>query len=408
MLLQYPNKKTEEEILSGTNKANLASIFGNGDNKLIKGDNLKILKSLIEDYNLKGKIDLVYIDPPFATNNHFTIGDDRVSTISNGKDDKTAYKDELVGSEFLEFLRERLIFLRELLSEKGSIYLHIDYKIGHYVKIIMDEVFGIENFRNDITRIKCNPKNFKRKAYGNIKDLILFYSKSKNPVWNEPKEEFTKEDIEKLFKKIDKDGRRYTTIPLHAPGETRNGPTGQEWKGEKPPKGRHWRSDPKILDEWNKQGLIEWSANGVPRKKIYADERNGKRRQDIWEYKDYQYPSYPTEKNIDLLKTIISTSSNPDSIVLDCFCGSGTTLHAAQELGRKWIGIDQSDEAIRITQERLKNIPSSLFVNNTEFEYLEAQEYIPQKTSLKPKRPSTSKIKEEKEEILVRENLVSI
>lgn len=408
MLLQYPNKKTEEEILSGTNKANLASIFGNGDNKLIKGDNLKILKSLIEDYNLKGKIDLVYIDPPFATNNHFTIGDDRVSTISNGKDDKTAYKDELVGSEFLEFLRERLIFLRELLSEKGSIYLHIDYKIGHYVKIIMDEVFGIENFRNDITRIKCNPKNFKRKAYGNIKDLILFYSKSKNPIWNEPKEEFTKEDIEKLFKKIDKDGRRYTTIPLHAPGETRNGPTGQEWKGEKPPKGRHWRSDPKILDEWDKQGLIEWSANGVPRKKIYADERNGKRKQDIWEYKDYQYPSYPTEKNIDLLKTIISTSSNPDSIVLDCFCGSGTTLHAAQELGRKWIGIDQSDEAIRITQERLKNIPSSLFVNNTEFEYLEAQEYIPQKTSLKPKRPSTSKIKEEKEEILVRENLVSI
>jgi len=256
-----------EEILPRTSKANLASIFGNGDNKLIKGDNLKILKSLLEDYKLKGKIDLVYIDPPFATNNHFTIGKDRVSAISNGKDDKTAYKDELVGGEFLEFLRKSLIFLRELLSEKGSIYLHIDYKIGHYVKIIMDEVFGIENFRNDITRIKCNPKNFKRKAYGNIKDLILFYSKSKNPIWNEPEEEFTKEDIEKLFKKIDKDSRRYTTIPLHAPGETRNGPTGQKWKGQKPPKGRHWRSDPKILDEWDKQGLIEWSANGVPRKK---------------------------------------------------------------------------------------------------------------------------------------------
>ena len=385
MLLQYPNKKTEEEILSGTNKVNLASIFGNGDNKLIKGDNLKILKSLLEDYNLKGKIDLVYIDPPFATNNHFTIGDDRVSTISNGKDDKTAYKDELVGSEFLEFLRERLIFLRELLSEKGSIYLHIDYKIGHYVKIIMDEVFGIENFRNDITRIKCNPKNFKRKAYGNIKDLILFYSKSKNPIWNEPKEEFTKEDIEKLFKKIDKDGRRYTTIPLHAPGETRNGPTGKEWKGQKPPKGRHWRSDPKILDEWDKQGLIEWSANGVPRKKIYADERNGKKKQDIWEYKDYQYPSYPTEKNIDLLKTIISASSNPDSIVLDCFCGSGTTLQATQELGRKWIGIDQSDEAIKITQERLKNVSLSPFANNVDFEYLETKKCMLRKIPLKTK-----------------------
>lgn len=408
MILQYPNKKTVEEILSGTSKAYLASIFGSGDNRLIKGDNLKVLKSLLEDYKLKGKIDLVYIDPPFATNNHFTIGEDRVSTISNGKNDKTAYKDELVGGEFLEFLRERLIFLRELLSEKGSIYLHIDYKIGHYVKIIMDEVFGIENFRNDITRIKCNPKNFKRKAYGNIKDLILFYSKSKNPIWNEPKEEFTKEDIKKLFNKIDKDGRRYTTIPLHAPGETRNGPTGKEWKGQKPPKGRHWRSDPKILDEWDKQGLIEWSANGVPRKKIYADERNGKKKQDIWEYKDYQYPSYPTEKNIDLLKTIVSASSNSDSIVLDCFCGSGTTLQTAQELGRKWIGIDQSDEAIRITQERLKNIPSSLFVHNVDFEYLETQEYAPQKASLKIKSISTPKIKEEKEEILVRENLATI
>jgi len=113
-------------------------------------------------------------------------------------------------------------------------------------------------------------------------------------------------------------------------------------------------------------------------------------------------------KNIDLLKTIVSASSNQDSIVLDCFCGSGTTLQAAQELGRKWIGIDQSDEAIRITQERLKNIPSSLFMNNVDFEYLEAQEYVPQKTSLKTKPLSTSKIKEKKENVLVRENLATI
>lgn len=113
-------------------------------------------------------------------------------------------------------------------------------------------------------------------------------------------------------------------------------------------------------------------------------------------------------KNIDLLKTIVSASSNPNSIVLDCFCGSGTILQAAQELGRKWIGIDQSDEAIRITQERLKNIPSSLFMNNVDFEYLEAQEYVPQKTSLKTKPLSTSKIKEKKENVLVRENLATI
>jgi adenine-specific DNA-methyltransferase len=181
MILQYPNKKTEKEILLNTNKANLISVFGIGKNKLIKGNNLPILKTLLDDFDLKGKIDLVYIDPPFATNNCFTIGEERVSTISNAKSDKIAYEDNLLGGEFLEFLKERLIFLRELLSEKGSIYLHIDYKIGHYVKIIMDEIFGIENFRNDITRIKCNPKNFQRKAYGNIKDLILFYSKTGNP-----------------------------------------------------------------------------------------------------------------------------------------------------------------------------------------------------------------------------------
>ena len=162
-----------------------------------------------------------------------------VSTISSCLDDETAYTDDLTGGDFLEFLRERLILIKELMSDRASIYLHIDYKIGHYVKIIMDEIFGSENFKNDITRIKCNPKNFKRKAYGNIKDLILFYSKSRNNIWNEPKEKFTKEDIKRLFKKTYKNGRKYTTIPLHAPGETQNGPTGGEWRGIKPPKGRH-------------------------------------------------------------------------------------------------------------------------------------------------------------------------
>lgn len=376
MILHYPNKRTELEILSETKKLNLVSLFGGGKNKLIKGNNLQAMKSLLEDFDLKGKIDLIYIDPPFATNNHFTIGDERVSTISNSKNDKTAYKDELLGSDFLEFIRERLILLKELMSDRGSIYLHIDYKIGHYVKIIMDEVFGIENFRNDITRIKCNPKNFSRKAYGNVKDLILFYSKNSNPIWNETKEKLSEADIERLFKKIDSNGRRYTTIPLHAPGETANGPTGKEWKGKLPPKGRHWRTDPKILDEWEKQGLIEWSKTGNPRKIIYADEKEGKKRQDIWEYKDTQYPNYPTEKNLNLLKDIVLASSKEDSIVLDCFCGSGTTLIASQELGRKWIGIDQSDEAIKITQKRLKNIPTNLLTPEVNFEYFEEKKII--------------------------------
>jgi len=400
MILQYPNKKTEKQILLETNKLNLSYVSGIKKNKLIKGDNLKVLKTLLEDFNLKGKIDLVYIDPPFATNNHFTIGDKRVSTISNSKSDKTAYKDELVGSEFLEFLRERLILLKELLSEQGSIYLHIDYKIGHYVKIIMDEVFGSENFKNDITRIKCNPKNFKRKAYGNIKDLILFYSKSQNPIWNEIKEKFTKEDIEKLFKKVNSSGRRYTTIPLHAPGETKNGPTGKKWKGQLPPKGRHWRTDPEILEEWDKQGLIEWSKTGNPRKIIFADEKDGKKKQDIWNYKDLQHPTYPTEKNIDLLRDIVLASSNRDSIVLDCFCGSGTTLQASQELGRNWIGIDQSEEAIKVVKQRLKNIPTSLFNVDSKYEYLEEQKVRIERTPLKTIYKLIPNLEKEKESVL--------
>ena len=137
---------------------------------------------------------------------------------------------------------------------------------------MLDEVFGIENFRNDITRIKCNPKNFNKIGYGNIKDMILFYSKGQNPIWNEPRISYTNEDINKLFKKS-KNGRPYTTVPIHAPGETLSP---QKFKGMSPPVGRHWRTDVETLNQWDKEGLIEWSANGVPRKIVYADERKRK------------------------------------------------------------------------------------------------------------------------------------
>jgi adenine-specific DNA-methyltransferase len=320
MILDYPNKKTEQEIIDGIETGHLTSDKGDilefNKNILIEGDNLTALKTLIFEYGFKEKIDLIYFDPPFATNNTFTIdANDRVSTISNSLDGSIAYSDKLKGSEFIEFIRERLVLLKMLLSPQGSIYLHIDYKIGHYVKLVMDEVFGIENFRNDITRVKCNPKNFNRKGYGNMKDLILFYSKSSDMIWHEPKTGYTEEDVEKLFKKVDEQGRRYTTIPLHAPGETKSGNSSKEWKGQLPPKGRHWRTSTDILTEWEEQGLIEWSKNGVPRKKIFSEEREGKRVQDIWEFKDPQYPNYPTEKNSDLLDLIVKTSSNDDSIL---------------------------------------------------------------------------------------------
>jgi adenine-specific DNA-methyltransferase len=367
MKIQYPNKRDKRAILDSVTPAKFDVDFNLDENLLIKGENINVLKSLLET-RYKNKIDLVYIDPPFATKNTFRTGKERSATISSSAKDEIAYIDDKTGDEFIEFLRERIIFLRELLSPEGSFYLHIDYKIGHYVKIMLDEIFGLKNFRNDITRIKCNPKNFKRQGYGNVKDLILFYTKSDKFIWNEPLVKREEGEISKLFSKVDKKGRRYTTNPLHAPGETKNGPTGQMWKGKYPPAGRHWRYDPKVLDELESQGLIEWSANNVPRKIIYADDYELKRMQDIWEFKDGQNPVYPTQKNLEMLELIIKTSSNKNSIVLDSFSGSGTTLVAANILERKWIGIDNSEQAIKVAKKRLDN--GGLF---SKFKFIEAK-----------------------------------
>jgi len=376
--LHYKGKETEKNILAFLPSAVLKEVknFGNlrldgWENILILGDNLTALKILLNDAKIRGKIKLVYIDPPFATSRVYKSGQSRTATVSMGNEDEEAYEDILIGADYIEFLRRRLILLREIMSRDGTIYVHIDWKMGHYVKVLMDEIFGQERFINDITRIKCNPKNFERKAYGNIKDMILVYSKTEHYIWNEPKEKLTEEDIKRLFPKVDKEGRKYTTTPLHAPGETRSGPTGQPWKRLKPPKGRHWRYKPDELDRLDKLGLIEWSSTGNPRKKIFAEEvfAKGKKRQDIWEFKDPPYPSYPTEKNLEMLKMIVETSSNPDDLVLDCFAGSGTTLVAAEELGRRWIGIDNSNIAIEMTKRRLSAIK-----NYNTFSIFEVQE----------------------------------
>jgi adenine-specific DNA-methyltransferase len=324
-------------------------------NILLFGDNYDCLTHLLEDKKNYGTVRLIYIDPPYGTKQDFTFSDERFSTISRMNGGNLAYDDHLTGEEYLKFLSGRLRLMYQLLSDNGSIYLHIDSKMGHYVKVLMDEIFGPENFINDITRIKCNPKNFYRKGYGNVKDMILFYAKTKKYVWNEPRENITITDTDKRFRQIDENGRRFTTTPLHAPGETENGVTGKKWRGKKPPIGRHWRYAPGVLDELDKQGLIHWSANGNPRKKIYADDvmMAGTKMQDIWTFKDPQNPKYPTEKNMDLLKMIIRASSNEGDIVLDAFCGSGTTLVASRELNRYFIGMDKSKQAIKICKDRL-------------------------------------------------------
>lgn len=347
------------------------------NNLLIYGDNIDGLHYLLDDRGLRGKVDLVYIDPPFATNADFTISEGRAASVSRARGGIVAYSDKITGKEFVEEIRKRCVLLKELLSERGSIYLHTDYKIGHYLRVMMDEVFGIENFRNDITRVKCNPKNFDRVGYGNIKDMVLFYSKGKYPIWNEPRWNYTGQEIERLYPKVDLEGRRYTTVPIHAPGESLNA---KPFKGVYPPKGRHWRTDVAVLEDLDRQGMIEWSGNGNPRKKNYADESAGKRVQDVWiDYKDPQYPVYPTEKNSDMLDLIVRTSSDENSIVLDCYCGSGTTLKAAEENGRTWIGIDCSHWAIDAVGKKMGREEYSL-CKEEDYELVELNDYSNIKT----------------------------
>ena len=340
------------------------------NNILIFGDNLVGMRHLIDVYKLGGKVDLVYIDPPFATNCRFSVSDGRASTVSVARNGKTAYTDFLLGNDFVSFIRERAVLIRELLSDQGSLYLHTDYKIGHYLKVMLDGVFGVKNFRNDITRIKCSPKNFNRVGYGNVKDMVLFYSKGKDPIWNEPREAYAPEDVEKLFPKIDENGRRYTTVPVHAPGETLHP---ERFKGLLPPAGRHWRTDVKIMECWDRDGLIEWSKTGNPRKKIFADEREGKRVQDVWTgFKDPMYPIYPTEKNSDMIDRIVKTSSNKGSIVLDCFCGSGSTLLVAERNARRWIGVDSSEVAIKTVRDRL-GICNKTLIRREDVEFVDVR-----------------------------------
>ncbi len=345
--LDYRDKADEFEILFSYVNGDFSPIERNHnqeENRYIFGDNYFVLKKLLDTH--KGKIDLVYIDPPFGTGSDF-----------NSINDETVYSDKIVDSEFLEFLRKRLFLLRELLSGEGSIYLHIDKKIGHYVKIIMDEVFGYRNFINDITRIKCNPKNFARNAYGNYSDMILYYAKNRDrQIWHNIREPMNEEKREELFPKKHPKYGYYTTHPIHAPGKTIDGDTGMEWKGLYPPKGRHWRYSREVLTDLDNRGLIEWSETGNPRKIVLASEHKGFKVQDVWEFKDkgLSYVDYPTQKNENLLERIILNSSNESSIVLDCFCGSGSTLKSAFRLNRKFIGIDNSAHSLDVVRKTFK------------------------------------------------------
>jgi adenine-specific DNA-methyltransferase len=354
--LAYPGKQSLDEILRTppARPAFIPQLNSTCDtpapNRLYYGENLGVLAHLREDPTVRGQVRLIYIDPPYATRSVF-----HSRKLAN------AYDDLLAGPSYLEFLRERLIFLRELLAEDGSIYVHLDENMAFQAKVLMDEVFGAGNFRNWITRKKCNPKNYTRKTYGNVSDYILFYTKSDNYVWHRAVDAWTDEHALREYTNVEADtGRRFKKVPIHAPG-ARNGATGQPWRGMNPPPGKHWQYLPTTLDEMDARGEIYWSPTGNPRRKIYLDASAGVPVQDIWtEFRDahnqnIHITGYPTEKNPALLERIINASSNPGDLVLDCFAGSGTTLEVAHRLNRQWLGIDNSPESLRTILRRFSH-----------------------------------------------------
>ena len=350
--LNYPNKASVGTIIGNFPRV-FVTIAGQEEHALgaipndsfVLADNFFVLNKLIRENK---KATLFYLDPPYGTGFDF-----------HSRDLEHSYKDRMNQLAYLEFMRRRFILIRECMSDDGSVYVHIGHQMLAYLKILMDEVFGANNFRNLITRRKCSSKNFTRKQYANLNDYILFYSKTKHYKWNQPGLVPDQPWIEREYPKIDKLGRRFKLVPVHAPG-TRNGETGQPWRGMLPPPGKHWQYAPSRLDEFDQQGDIHWSRNGNPRRKIYWSSDKKTALTDYWDkYRDAHHQSikvtgYPTEKNLEMLKMIVTASSDPGDLVVDPFCGSGTTLHAARDLARNYIGVDASFAAAKATLRRMR------------------------------------------------------
>jgi adenine-specific DNA-methyltransferase len=315
-------------------------------NTLYHADNLQVLRTLVDAGE---HARCVYIDPPYGTSQQFA----RKVT------DHAAYCDAATGAAYLGMIRARLLLIREVLADDGSLFVHLDCSMVGEVKIMLDELFGPSNFRGWITRRKCSSKNYTRRGFGNITDFVLFYSRSASYVWKRQYEQRSAEQEAIDFPKIDEEtGRRFALVPLHAPGR-RNGASGSAWRDMQPPSGKHWQWTPDRLEEFDRRGDIYWTRNGTPRRKIWADESPGSAVSNLWlDFRDpfnqnFAVTGYPTEKNLAMLRRIISAASDPGDLVLDCFAGSGTTLVAAAEMGRRWIGVDKGELAVSLSQKRL-------------------------------------------------------
>ena len=310
-------------------------------NLLIWGDNKLVMSSLIKQ-GWAGKINLIYIDPPFFTGADFTIrtkiGDEQIEKAPSIIEER-AYKDTWSGgiASYLKYMYERLVLMRELLAENGSIFVHLDWHVAHYVKVLMDEIFGYENFRNEIIwwypgGLKAVPKFFPRKH-----DVILFYTKSEDYVFQEQRRAPSENSLYWRWIKYSRDGKTilYEDFP---------------------------RSDKVKFNDYVRRFKARYGREPGPGDVLYEFE--GPLVDDVWGdcpavFRLPEKMNFDTQKPESLLKRIILASSNPGDIVADFFCGSGTTLAVAEKLGRRWIGCDLSKFAIQVTRKRLLDIHNS-------------------------------------------------
>lgn len=332
-------------------------------NRIYWGDNLQVMSHLLKEF--RGKVDLIYIDPPFDSKAEYkksiTLKGKTANSDCSTFEEKQ-YGDIWTSDEYLQFIYERLIIIRELLSENGILYLHLDVHKSHAVKQICDEIFGQSNFVNQISwkrasTVKGNTGQGS-KFFGDNLDYILLYSKTNDYIFNNLYTPYSDEYIKNFFK-YEENGRLYRLTSMIAPGGDDKGNPFYSVMGIK----RHWRySQEKMKQMINDNIVVQTSPGNVPQKKQFLDEGLGVPIQTLWDdisglaAQSSERVGYPTQKPEALLERIIKTSTNPDSIVLDCFMGSGTTQAVAMKLGRRFIGADINLGSIQTTTKRLNSI----------------------------------------------------
>jgi DNA modification methylase len=317
------------------------------------GDCEEVLRKFLDEC-----VDLVYTDPPFFSEEGYEI-------LWHDGFERRAFEDRWKGgiNNYLAWMEPKLMECYRVLKANGSMYLHCDFHADAYLRVLMDRIFGGKNFKNEIVWQRTNAHPNAGKSFGRLHDVILFYTKSSNYIWNMQYTPHTDSHVSASYRNVEpKTGRRYALRDLTA--SVYHASSGQvyTWKGKKPPASRVWAHSKEEMEKLDKEGKIAYSKKGYPRLKLYLDESLGVPLQDIWtdirpvQSQAKERLGYPTQKPEVLLERIIKTSSNPMDIVLDPFCGCGTAIVVAHKLGRRWVGIDISPTACDLMENRMRKL----------------------------------------------------